>query len=446
MYRIDTRSASTNLPAPSPPTGIGTQFFSAGDYTTGVDATIVDAEWLNMLQEELCNAIVFSGITLNKADRTQLTTAIRILAGGLVPDLSAYVLKAGDTMTGDLGGTNFYASVQFSGPYVYSSGNITAGATVSGAFVSSSGGINAAGNIATSADVHAANIYADSGNITAAGAVQGTYLYSTGSVGAVGSVTANGAGMSLGPGGQGTMLVFSPGWYWDWNIANGDLQWVTSSGVRTTLGGSGSITAPGAIQGDYLRSTGSAQIDGNMTVASSVFAAYIASSGSIDATGSVYSGPNSVNNGHFYVRQTGSIIVGDDAYGDVTINGVCHAHDFTTTSDARYKTNVSQWSPGLKEVLQINTISYQWDAAANLGEPGKTYYGVSAQDIQTFMPEAVHTMKRTHPPTRDDEGNEIAPEPSDEMLVVNSATLFYACVNAIKELAGEVAALKGAAR
>lgn len=62
MHRIDTDGNVAN------------QF---SDGTPGVtQATVVDDDWLNAVQEEICNAVVMTGLTLNKAAHNQLWSAI----------------------------------------------------------------------------------------------------------------------------------------------------------------------------------------------------------------------------------------------------------------------------------------------------------------------------------------------------------------------------------
>jgi len=57
------------------------------------------------------------------------------------------------------------------------------------------------------------------------------------------------------------------------------------------------------------------------------------------------------------------------------------------TSDIRLKKNVNELGYGLKEILKITPISYQWKESNN----GETKLGFSAQDLQQILPEVVKT-------------------------------------------------------
>ncbi len=68
MYRIDSRGATAD------------GRFTEGNPTTGTPATVVNAAWMNAVQDELVNVVQGAGLTLVKADSDQLLEAINILA------------------------------------------------------------------------------------------------------------------------------------------------------------------------------------------------------------------------------------------------------------------------------------------------------------------------------------------------------------------------------
>lgn len=69
MHRIDTAGAVSGL-------------FVDGDPTTATPSTIVDAAFMNAFMEELVNVVEAAGLTLTKADHTQLLQAYQIFAQG----------------------------------------------------------------------------------------------------------------------------------------------------------------------------------------------------------------------------------------------------------------------------------------------------------------------------------------------------------------------------
>lgn len=80
MFRIDNSTAVTSQPAPS---SAGTPgFFTDGSPAGGVPATVVPAEWLNGVQEELISVLTAAGITPSKTVFNQISAAIPVLAPG----------------------------------------------------------------------------------------------------------------------------------------------------------------------------------------------------------------------------------------------------------------------------------------------------------------------------------------------------------------------------
>lgn len=77
MYRIDNNTAVSALPTPAVVGPNPNYYYTKGNSSTGVPATVFDADAANAIQEELCYVIEQSGATLSKTDRTQLLTAIK---------------------------------------------------------------------------------------------------------------------------------------------------------------------------------------------------------------------------------------------------------------------------------------------------------------------------------------------------------------------------------
>lgn len=81
MFRTDQATAVTALPVPA---AAGTPgYFTGGNPATGQAATILDADWLNMVQEELLSLLAAAGIAPSKTTYTQVRDAIRSLRGTL---------------------------------------------------------------------------------------------------------------------------------------------------------------------------------------------------------------------------------------------------------------------------------------------------------------------------------------------------------------------------
>lgn len=84
MYRIDNATSAQTLPSPTSPGPHPNSYFTKGNPALNTQATIVDDEWLNMVQEEIANAITGGGVgaaggaaDLNKGNRQQLLGAMR---------------------------------------------------------------------------------------------------------------------------------------------------------------------------------------------------------------------------------------------------------------------------------------------------------------------------------------------------------------------------------
>lgn len=103
MYRIDNASAAATLPAPTSPGPNPNGYFVQRDPLYGIPGTVVDAEWANAVQEEICHVIedADAGNTpLSKSSRTQLKAAIAsmIAAAGVGAPTGAVTMFAGSSL------------------------------------------------------------------------------------------------------------------------------------------------------------------------------------------------------------------------------------------------------------------------------------------------------------------------------------------------------------
>ncbi len=77
MYQIDTSTAVGVEPTPGAPGTPG--YFTDGNPVGNIPATVVSADWLNAIQDELLSILAAAGITPSKATRNQVLSALDIL-------------------------------------------------------------------------------------------------------------------------------------------------------------------------------------------------------------------------------------------------------------------------------------------------------------------------------------------------------------------------------
>jgi hypothetical protein len=144
---------------------------------------------------------------------------------------------------------------------------------------------------------------------------------------------------------------------------------------------------------------------------------------------------------------------------------------WTVSSDARLKTNIQPYKKGLKEILKINPVNYQYNGEGGIGHKkvctvdpaeknecsgtgglghegctakcieedvtdvellSKTYVGVIAQDIQSILPDTVTSHKGKL--NKDDKDE-------TDLLDFDGHELTYLLINALKELSAEIDSL-----
>lgn len=89
MFYTEDIDATPVMPQISPARTTKRHYFQDGSTHSGTPATVVEKDFLNMVQNELCNAVEAVGLKLDKTDHTQLTQAIRLTVGNFVEENSS---------------------------------------------------------------------------------------------------------------------------------------------------------------------------------------------------------------------------------------------------------------------------------------------------------------------------------------------------------------------
>lgn len=127
-------------------------------------------------------------------------------------------------------------------------------------------------------------------------------------------------------------------------------------------------------------------------------------------------------------RQGGNVGIGTSAPTELlSVNGSAGkpgGGSWSVFSDNRLKTVTGSFNPGLKAVMQLQPVRYEYrrDNALKLNSPGE-HVGFEAQAVQKIIPEAV---------TKNSEG----------YLMVNNDPILWTMLNAIKEQQQEIVELK----
>jgi len=119
-------------------------------------------------------------------------------------------------------------------------------------------------------------------------------------------------------------------------------------------------------------------------------------------------------NQDFVIHKVGTGQDGTSAFritANLVVPGQVTANVFYLGSDKRLKNIISEYKRGLKEILKIKPVEFVYKK----DEKKQHHIGVIAQDLKKFIPEAVKVN-------------------SDKYYVVDNDPVFYALLNAVKEL------------
>jgi hypothetical protein len=249
--------------------------------------------------------------------------------------------------------------------------------------------------------------------------------------------------------------------------------------LRTTDTLTGDLTVTNAVFSQYLYSGGGGQITGNLNVGASINAINVYAAGQVSSNSNTfqplapgqaafrstgeYGGGYALNsnsgawgalfeNGGYICLGAGNAsnvatgLFKMDPGGHMTING----HGWQpgggtwgdSASDARVKTVVRDYESGLDEILGLHPVVYTFkgnDGGEDsphkaFAASGKEFTGLIAQEAETAMPELV--VKRA---------GIINGQPVDDFRMLDTSSLIYALVNAVKQLAARVEELEAEA-
>ena len=202
----------------------------------------------------------------------------------------------------------------------------------------------------------------------------------------------------------------------------------TTSGTIVSRGTNGDFTA-GTITAAGLNVTG------NITSSSNISATSNITNGGFDFIlgNTDQSSRGNSGSSRALVKDTGAVLVlnytGDFSGGTRIDSALSVINDITAfASDERLKENIQPLENALDKVLALNGFTYNFnEIGQSLGFDGTTtYVGVSAQEVQAVLPEAVK------------------PAPADSnYITVQYEKLVPLLIEAIKELKAEINELKG---
>jgi hypothetical protein len=402
MYRTDNSTSATTLPAPGAVGPNPNSYFSLNNPAGGSPSTVVDADWMNAVQEELCNAITGAGITLSKTVRTQLSTAISTLIA--VETTRAEAVEA--------------LKAPISNPAFAGNGSITGNFTTDGAATvigaATVGSLTTAGVIESTSTSGSA-IYAPNGGVYAAGlATTGTGAAAIGTGGltvggsenVAGNITSTGGNITASVGTvTGVNLQFTNELYGPYfSVYNGNVNatsgTVTALALTATSTVTGAIiTSAGQINNPWFDVNGSSGVvtvpftlEGGATVygALSLYSAGVGearwecqvpsgySSIALESNVGIVGGATilgSSSGGYLYSASGQEPNPGLSGYFGLITGVAAVASGFLAQSDSRLKDDQARISAedGIRFIRRCKPKRWKWNTAADKGKVGTGY-------------------------------------------------------------------------
>jgi hypothetical protein len=326
------------------------------------------------------------------------------------------------------------------------------------------------------------------GNLTVTGAISGyaTQSWCNSTFKAIGAYTPN----------QSVDTNANPTF---WNTTVGGTLSATNSGATHQFS---AVTASGNLVGGYVRSTGSMMCDSGTFYVANNLNYYLARNGTdgawrfvengttnctIDAGGSLTTRTNISSGGQIWsgsdviARTTVYIAYNSNSSHFITSNGSGQYWNYNSggwklywsisngdllfyqsdgnwrwwsaadgfhimgncfaanVSDERCKKNIQPYKRGLRDLVNLKPISFQYNGQGTSCDSGRVHHGLSAQHSRGFIPECVaETELGPVDPTQPDAKDHRLPG----QLSLDPAPLTFALINAVKELNDRVTALE----
>ncbi len=97
MFAIDNSTSSSTLPTPA--TAGTPAYFTDGNPGTGSPATVVEADWLNMIQQELLNVLAAASVAPSKTTYNQVITSINDLIAAAISGGTSGLLHSANNLS-----------------------------------------------------------------------------------------------------------------------------------------------------------------------------------------------------------------------------------------------------------------------------------------------------------------------------------------------------------
>jgi hypothetical protein len=243
-------------------------------------------------------------------------------------------------------------------------------------------------------------------------------------------------------------LQWASNWYDGWNAPGGPWIWVAAGTTIMSLDGSGNLSPNGNISATGTIAATSVQANGGQVISKALGSAnanLVMQDNTGAARGYCYWAPstnavsllNVATNNSFQLDGSGNCVANPGGSGNFVVtvgNGLKPGGgSWGSSSDVRIKTVTGDYTSGLEAVLQLRPVTYVYKGDYAKSGGGKQFVGLVADEAMKVLPEMVSLTKGAI------DGVEV-----DDLKVLDTTSLVFALVNAVKELKAEIEALKAA--